>query len=139
MSESGFEIVEHTADVGIRGWAPDLSSLFREMALGLFEIITDPATVSPVLTRRLELDADSPEALLHEWLEELNALHQVQHEVYSGFDPKVEGTRVLAEIRGDKIDPKRHDLRVEVKAITWHDLSLKSVPSGFEAYVLLDI
>ena len=135
----GFRIVDHTADTGVRGWGPDLPSLFRAMAEGLFATIVEPGTVTPRLERRVSLDAESPKDLLHEWLEELNTLHQIYGEVYATFDPAVDDGHLEAVLGGEAIDLRRHRLRIEVKAVTWHDFEFRDTGSGFEAFVLLDI
>jgi SHS2 domain-containing protein len=139
MSSARFELVEHTADVGIRGWAPTLPELFRVMARGLFAVIVDPASVEPRNERRFHLEAGSPEDLLHEWLEELNSLHQIRNELYGRFEPHLAGNRLEALVAGEPIDFLRHDLRVEVKAVTWHELRIERTIEGYEAFVLLDI
>lgn len=144
--EPGFEIVEHTADVAIRGRGATLEELFARMAAGLFSIILEPSAVEPRITRSVELDAAgvavSPEAaLLHDWLDELNALHQVHGEVYARFEVAIDRRRGLlrAAVGGERLDPRRHQTHLEVKAVTWHDLSVREVDGGFEGYVLLDI
>jgi SHS2 domain-containing protein len=136
---AGFEILEHTADVGIRGWAPDVETLFAVMASGLFAIITDPVRLRGTMERRIRLEADSLPDLLHDWLEELNTLHQIHGELYAEFTPTVRDGVLEAVIRGEAIDPDRHELRLEVKAVTWHGLALEGTPGGYEAGVLLDI
>ena len=144
--EPGFEIVEHTADVAIRGRGRTLDELFVQMAIGLFSVILEPAAVEPRVTRSIALTAigavSSPEAaLLHDWLEELNGLHQVHGEAYARFDVRVDPARrsLRGAIGGERLDARRHHLHTEVKAVTWHDLSVGAVAGGFEAYALLDI
>lgn len=138
---AGFRLTEHTADTGIRGWAPDLDGLFAVMARGLFSVIADPAGVEAGAVRRtVSLRAESAADLLHDWLEELNALHQIHGELYAEFLPRVAGeTSLEAEIRGEPLDPARHELRIEVKAVTWHGLLVEATPDGVAASVLLDI
>ncbi len=138
-SAAGWELAEHTADVGVRGWAPDLPRLFAVMASGLFAVIADPATVRDRGARTVRVVGDSPEDLLHEWLEALNTLHQVRGELYSRFSVTVLGDRVEGAAHGEALNPARHRLRTEVKAVTWHDLRVEEGPEGFRAYVLLDI
>ena len=137
--ESGFEIVEHTADVAIRGWAPDLPDLFRVMAQGLFHVIGGDATVPPTAKRTLHLEAENPTELLHDWLETLNALHQVHGELYTEFDPALKGNRLAAVVRGGTLGAASGELGTEVKAITWHDLDIRPTDRGLECTVLLDI
>ena len=137
--EAGFEILEHTADVGVRAWGPTLGVLFREAARGMFALITDLERVRSMSSRTVELEADAVEDLLHDWLEELNGLHQVRHEVYCGFDVETDGVRLRATVHGEPLDPARHELWIEIKAVTWHDLRVERIAGGFEAAVLLDI
>jgi SHS2 domain-containing protein len=134
-----FEIVEHTADVGIRGRGASLDELFAAMAAGLFAVIADPGTAGTGRRRTIALEADSTTDLLHDWLEELNTLHQVHAELYGRFTVRVEETRLTATAEGEAIDLDRHALRAEVKAVTWHDLRLDRSAGGYEAFVLLDI
>lgn len=136
---SGFELVEHTADIAIRGWGQDLGALFRAMAEGLFATVVDVDAIRPRMERRLSLDAESPRDLLHDWLDELNALHQIHGELYVEFDVRVEDGHLEAVVHGEPIDFDRHDLRTEVKAVTWHDFDLRTTAAGYESYVLLDI
>ena len=137
--ESGFEIVEHTADTGIRGWAPDRDELFRVMALGLFKVIGGDAVISPTNQRSLHLEAETENELLHDWLETLNALHQIHHELYNRFEVTIQSNRLKANAYGGSLGEAAGDLGTEVKAVTWHDLSIDQSPDGFIAYVLLDI
>ena len=137
--EPGFEIVEHTADLALRGWAADLPGLCAVMARALFEVIADTKTVLPRVTRQVRVAAETDEDLLHDWLEELNTLHQIRGEIYSRFTVRVEGGTLTAEVIGETLDPARHDLRIEIKAVTWHGLRVQRGPEGLDAYVLLDI
>ena len=149
----GFEAVDHTADAAIRGWGRDLSELFTAMARGLFDVITRADSVRAVRDRAVALRAGTIDELLHEWLEALNTLHQLHGELYRDFDVCVDeaaapgeqgsasadGISLQARIGGESIDPSRHELRMEVKAVTWHGLSVRRTEQGYEAYVLLDI
>jgi SHS2 domain-containing protein len=135
----GHEILEHTADVAIRAVAPDRAGLLEELARALFEIITDPDRVRPAVERRIRLTGDRFEDILHDWLEELNTLHQIHRELYGTFGARIEGNLLEGTARGEPIDFQRHDLRTEVKAVTWHGLRVDSGPGGYTAEVLLDI
>lgn len=136
---AGFEALEHTADEGLRAWGPDLPALLAAAARGLFAVIADPETVRPERERRLELEADSREELLHDWLERLNGLHQTEGELYRDFEVETDGRHLVARFRGEPIDPGRHDLREEVKGVTWHDLVVRETADGLEARILFDV
>ena len=139
LSESGFEIVEHTADTAIRGWGPTLEALFVVMAEGLFKVIGGDAATSATQSRVLHLEADNSSELLHDWLESLNTLHQIHQELYTQFKVNIGHNRVQAAVGGGPMDQATGEFGTEVKAVTWHDLTIQETPTGLEAYVLLDI
>jgi homoserine kinase len=139
---AGFEITEHTADLGLRVWASSQPVLFEQAALALSSLLCDPATVEPreTFTVVAEAPAGSPDALLVAWLNEL--LYRVETDgiVLSRFT--VEGlTRryVSARAQGEPIDQRRHQPRFTVKAATYHDLSVRQHEGRWEATVLLDV
>jgi SHS2 domain-containing protein len=134
-----WEIVEHTADVGIRGWGRDFPALVEALARGLFEVIAGPGKVEARVAHKLRIEGVDREDLLHEALEGLNTLHQVRGELYGEVRVEVVDTGLAMEVHGEPIDPDRHDLRTEVKAVTWHDLRVTETEKGWEGYVLLDI
>ncbi len=135
---STFRIVAHTADFGIAGQAPALPQLFVVMARGLFSLIADGDEAAPRLERVVRLEAGSVPALRREWLREINGLHHEHLEIYGSFDVTLDGTTLEARVRGEPIEP-RHGPQHEVKGVTWHDLKVKKVPGGYEAFVLLDV
>ena len=139
VSENDFEIVEHTADTALRGWGSTHEELFANMAKGLFKVIGGEATISPTQTRALHVEAENPIELLHDWLDALNALHQIHHELYAAFELNIDENRLQATVRGGPMDRAIGEFGTEVKAVTWHDLNIQETQEGLEAYVLLDI
>ena len=63
---------DHTADLGLRIYATDLADLFRTAAEALFDVIvTNRDRVDPLESEQFHLAADSTDALLLDWLNEL--------------------------------------------------------------------
>jgi SHS2 domain-containing protein len=114
-----FETFEHTADLGLRVWAMDLSSLFADAGRGLFSLIVpDLESVRPTETANFELAADGAEYLLFDWLNELLYTFEVRHLLLCKFDVQLGETGLTATAYGEPVDPQRHVLDHEVKAIT---------------------
>ncbi|SRR5581483_5049551 len=134
------ELFEHTADLGLRVWAPDLDTLFAEAAACLFSaIVEDPSAVRPAVEQTVELSGADREYLLFDWLRELLYRFDAEHMVYRDFAVKVRPDGLTATIRGEKLDPARHVLSHEVKAITYHALRVEQTPDGWRAEVIVDI
>jgi protein archease len=136
----GYELVDHTADVGLRAWAPAPEGVFEEAAKGMFSLICDPMTIDREETFEVAVEAAQPDLLLAAWLNELlyrfeaTRLLPVDFEV-TAFD----GTHLRATVYGEPLDPRRHAICGGVKAATLHELSLNSGPEGAEGFVLLDV
>lgn len=132
-----YEEIDHTADVGIRAYGSILEELFANAAEGMFSLIVDLDTVKPVGEVEVRLSADDSPTLLLHWLSELLYLHETQRLVFCSFDVKVDGLALRGRARGEAIDKKRHELKLAIKAVTRHRLTV-DVKKGF-AEVIFDI
>jgi len=130
------ETFDHTADLGLRIHAADLPDLFRAAAEGLFDVIAaNREDVRPEQSETIRLTADSTLELLVGWLNELIFRSETEHRLYGRFDVALDADgRVLdAVIHGEPIDPDRHVLDHEVKAVTHHGLSIGREGPGWMA------
>ena len=135
-----YEVFEHTADLGLRVRANDLPELFAEAGRGLSAmIVSNPEAVAAREERQLEIAGDETDYLLFDWLNELLILFEVEHFVVKEFEVKVTAVCVVAQVRGEPLDPRRHRLEHEVKAITYHGLKVEEGPDGWLAEIIVDI
>ena len=135
-----YELFDHTADLGLRVRAPDLDTLFAEAAAGLFSAIVEEVTaVRPEVEQKLELSGTDREYLLFDWLRELLYRFDAGHMVYRDFAVTVRPDGLTATVRGEPLDPARHALSHEVKAITYHGLKVEQTADGWLAEVIVDI
>lgn len=119
-----FEEIDHTADVGIRAFGKTASEIFESAAAGMFALIADLRGVKPVGEEEIRLAAEDLPSLLVAWLSELLFLHETQNLLFSTFEVRIQGTTLDATARGEAIDKKRHELKLAVKAVTYHRLSV---------------
>jgi SHS2 domain-containing protein len=134
------EFFEHTADLGLRIRAANLDALFAEAGECLFTaIVEDLATVRLEAVQTIEIAGTEREYLLFDWLRELLYRFDADHMVYSHFEVRVRDDGLTATVRGERLDPARHVLSHEVKAITYHDLRVERTADGWLAEVIVDI
>ncbi len=120
-----FEVIEHTADVGIIAYGRSLEELFENAAEGMMHFLIDPASVRPVEQRTMTVDADDREGLLINWLNDLLVLLNADGFVPVRFVvPEMKDTRLRADVSGEPVDPARHKFRLDVKAATYHSLEI---------------
>ena len=134
------ELFEHTADLGLRVRAADLDTLFAEAAAGLFSaVVEDPAAIRPETAVAVELTGTDREYLLFDWLKELLYRFDSDHLVFGRFEVRVRDDGLSGTAWGEPLDPARHVLLHEVKAITYHELKVEPTPDGWLAEVIVDI
>jgi len=134
-----FEIVDHTADVGIIAYGADMSQAFASAAKALFSLITELDDVKEVLYRDIELTAPDQESLLVEWLNELIYQFDTENILFKRFDIiQLDNTQLKTRSYGEKVDSSRHKLKTGVKAATYHMLKVDK-GDGCKVQVLFDI
>jgi SHS2 domain-containing protein len=135
-----YELFEHTADLGLRVRAPDLDTLFAEAAECLFSaVVENLSTIRPEIRQDIELLGRDREYLLFDWLRGLLYRLDAEHLVFSKFEVHVRDDGLSATAWGEKLDPARHPLSHEVKAITYHELKVEQTADGWLAEVIVDI
>lgn len=137
-----YEYFDHTADIGIRVRAADLETLLSEAGIALFGLIVDDLSqVRPENDRPIVVSAncDEPDYLLFDWLNELLRLFEETQLVFCRFEVSLANDGIRAVGHGEALDPDRHGLGNEVKAVTYHWLRAEQTADGWEAEVILDI
>jgi SHS2 domain-containing protein len=139
-AERMVELFEHTADLGLRVRAASLEELLVEAGHGLLAmLVANPEAVQAVEPRTIRLTADEPSYLLFDWLNELLYLFETEKLLMREFNVELSGLALTATCRGEPLDPTRHQPDHEVKAITYHGLSVRQTPDGWMAEVIVDI
>jgi SHS2 domain-containing protein len=134
-----FDIIDHTADIGIIAYGGDEKEVFATAAYAMFSLIAELDGVDDMLCREIEVTADDKEALLVAWLNELLYLFDVEHVIFSRFEVvNLEEHKLRANAYGDKFDPLRHVLKTQVKAATYHMLKVEK-GNGFRAQIIFDV
>ena len=134
-----FEILNHTADVGIIAYGADMSQAFANAARALFSLITDLDDVEEVVHRDIELTSTDEESLLVEWLNELIYQFDTEGIIFKRFDiTQLNSTRLKARSYGEKVDKSKHKIKIGVKAATYHMLKVDK-GDGCKVQVLFDI
>ena len=137
--EKDFEILDHTADVGIIAYGADIKQAFANAARGLFSLITELGDVQEVFHRDIEVTATDEESLLVAWLNELIYQFDTENIVFRRFEiTELNDTRLKARSYGEKVDRARHKLKTGVKAATYHMLKINKDDGG-KVQVIFDI
>jgi len=135
-----FEILDHTADIGIIVHAENLKALFENAGEAFFHLITDLRKVKRRVERRVSIRGESLDRLMVDWLSELLYLHDVENLLFKGFKVDSVGEDGLkAIVKGEPFQEGVHVIKTEVKAVTYHQIEVRQEKRGWRAQVILDL
>jgi SHS2 domain-containing protein len=137
-----FELLDHTADAGLRVTAKDLDALFADAAAGLTAVLVDDRdAIREVESAAVQVSAPRVDDLLHDWLAEVLFLFQTRRLIGRRFGAAVDSVRGAASgtVFGERYDEARHGAGLDVKAVTYHGLKVERVAEGYSAEVILDV
>ena len=135
-----FEILEHTADIGFRATAATLPELFEAAAEALVAIVLNPSEISPRETIELAAQGESNESLLVNWLSEVLYWLDGERFAVCGFKIYELGRgRIAGGAKGEPRDAARHQPRLIVKGVTYHQLKIEQTAEGWSSEVYLDV
>jgi len=140
MTGKNFEIINHTADVGIIAYGSDMRQLFSNAALALFSLITDHGSIIEKIRRDVQIISKDSDSLLVEWLNELIYLFDTEGVLFSRFDIKnLSNNKLIATCWGESFNPLKHKIRIEVKAATYHMLKINKDDSQYSVQIIFDV
>ena len=139
----GYKFFDHTADVMFEAEGKDLGELFEAAGLATEETQVGLKDVQRNVRKMVRMENGNLDMLLFEFLQELIFLKDAELLIFSGIKADVKESggvyKLEAVLEGEKINQKKHDLRVDVKAVTLHRFEVKKTTSGWFARVILDI
>ena len=137
-----FNYFETTADLGVEAKGKSLEEAFKEGAKGLYNIMVDIDKVDKREAVEFEVEGESLEELLYNFLNELLFYTDVDNLVFSDFDIKIEkddNYRLRCTAYGEKIDKEKHNIKEEVKAVTYHKMEIKQENDGWKIRYIVDL
>jgi SHS2 domain-containing protein len=135
-----FRTLEHTADVGFEAFGSTREEVFANAARALMNLIVDLDSIEPREAVPLQISGPDPESVLVNWLSEILYLHDAEGWLFRDFEiQNLQDDSLSALARGEKFQRPRHQAKLLVKAITYHQLALEKTPQGWRAQVYVDI
>ena len=135
-----YELIDHTADIGVKAYGKNLSEAFQNAAKGMFDIITDNSEIESIGQYDIKLEAPDLEQLLVDFLSELLFLNSAKNLVFGFFKVEVDENKnsLIAHVFGEKYSISKHKIGSEIKAVTYHMLEVKK-KKPYSVQVLFDI
>ena len=131
-----------TADVAIESRGDTLEELFTASAMATFEVMADISGIQPEIKKVLHLENSKIDGLLFDWLAEIIYLKDAEFMLFGKYDIKITKNtnyQLDAEVLGEEINQSKHDLRCDVKAITFHLFEVYEKDGKWISRFVLDI
>lgn len=133
-------LIDHTADIGIDVFGATLHELFANAAFALFDIITDIQNVEGAVEYTISISGVDREQLLVNWLSELLYLHDVKNLLFKDFCiVDLQDNQLNASVRGEVFSEEKHAIKTEIKAVTYHCLSIVQENHRWKARIIFDL
>ena len=133
---SGFEEIEHTADLSLKVWASTVEDLFVKAVSGLNQIIcAEINNEVEAISKELNLDGIDMEDLLVSLLSEINYLLQAERLSTDICKIRILSGKLSAEVLLKQIIGYKR----EVKAVTYHNLKINHKDNIYSTVIVFDI
>lgn len=131
------------ADVAFEATGKTIEELFESSALAVTNtMVKDLKSVKQKVTKNIEVKSDTLEMLLFNFLQELIFLKDAKLLLFNKFDIRIsKGKKLKLTVKasGEKLDMKKHELLVDVKAVSMHNYKVQKTKSGWSVSVILDV
>ncbi|MCY3766295.1 MAG: archease [Gemmatimonadetes bacterium] len=132
------------ADVAFEAWGEDLAGVLTAAAEATLNVmVSDLDSVALRNRRTVNLEAEEPDLLLFDFLQEVIFFKDANRLLLRPVNVVAEARegvfKVSADLVGEELDMERHDLVVDVKAVTLHRFVVERVDGRWRAFVVLDI
>lgn len=145
-----YRILDHTADIGFEVVGKTSEELFANGVAAMFDLMLEqsghkgklsaPAVGETVEEKRIAVEGNDLEDLLVNFLREVLYLFNGKNWVVTDCRPvEITEKRIDAQLLGEPYDPQKHHVKMEIKAVTYHGLSVKRTRKGWKARVIFDV
>ena len=139
----GHRFLEHMTDAVVEAYGDTQEEAFSFAARGLVDTMVDVGTVRAVEEKRIDAEGHDLESLLFDWLDKVMLLLVADGFAMSQFSVGIEKTKdgyaLKGAGKGEKLDLSRHTYKVEIKAVTYHEMIVRQEKGRVTVRYLLDL
>jgi len=136
-----YELIEHTADLGVRVSGSDLKQVFVNVAKAMFDIIAEPCKACNSLKLNkfeIRIEGEDQHELFIGWLNELLSLSEAKETIFEQFQIN-KLTQKQLEAVACGYPRENYRIKTEMKAATYHQLKIQEIDSHWQAEVIFDV
>jgi SHS2 domain-containing protein len=135
-----YEIIDHTADLGMVVKGFDVRNLFANAAYAMMDIMVEEDTCGGGYKRKIVIEGEDYPDLMVRWLGEIIYLFDAERQLVSGIEITAIGpNRLESVVTLTGLVESHYEIKTEIKAVTYHQISVQSKGGEWEAQVIFDI
>ncbi|MDP8233764.1 MAG: archease [Candidatus Saelkia tenebricola] len=135
-----YKLIPHTADFGIQLAANTLSGLYINSAKALMDLIIGIEDIRLLNECCITVEGIDSNDLLVRWLNELIYIFAVKKMLFSKFEIiALSNTKLTCKGFGEMFNDKKHDIKEEIKAVTYHGLNIENTDNRYTVTIILDV
>jgi SHS2 domain-containing protein len=139
-----FRLLDYMSDALVQSYGRTLEEGFSNAATAMTAVMVDLRSVSPTpLTREVVAEGFDEESLLYNWLEKVLVKKDIDQEIFRSSDVRIQrtskGLSLRGTLHGESVDARRHVFKRDVKAITYHEMSITRKDGRYTLRFLLDL
>jgi SHS2 domain-containing protein len=135
-----FVEIDQTSDLGIEVVGASLDDLYARALLALSRLMVETERVRRLESHEIRVEADSESEAMHDLLAAALNLFAIDGFIWQSAAVERKNRSLSARLTGEPFDPKRHVLQTEIKAVTYHQLSVvEESPGSWRARIIFDV
>ena len=135
-----YSMIDHTADFGIHVFGKDSEALFANAAFALFDLVTDISAVKGENKKKITVTGSDWPDLMVNWLRELLYLWNGNEILVKEVDiHSISEKRLSATVFYEPYDSDRHIIKMDIKAVTYHQIQVARSPRDWQARIIFDV
>jgi SHS2 domain-containing protein len=135
-----YRMLDHTSDIGIDVWGKTKKELFANATRALYDLMTILKKVEELEEMIIMAEGENIEDLLVNFLREALYLYNGKRWLIRKCEVmKLTATKIEARLFGEPYNLQKHTIKKEIKAVTYHGMSVKKTPGGWNAKVIFDV
>jgi SHS2 domain-containing protein len=135
-----YNTFDHTADLGLEIYGRDEKDLFSNAAFALFDSMTDIENIACEEKRTVRVEGSDREDLLVNFMRGILSLYHIEGFLTGRFVVKeMDDHSLSGEAEGEPFDLKKHGIKMEIKAVTYHQVQIAPTSDGFMGRVICDV
>ncbi len=135
-----YRIFDHTADLGMEIFGKTVQELFANAAFAVFDTITDLSRVRAREERKITVEGTGWEDLLVNYLREVLYLFNGEGILLKEYSiMEIDPQHLKGAVSGERFDSSTHRINTEIKAVTYHQVTVRETPDGWIGRVIFDV